>query len=121
MRDPDGIYLKLEESPIPKPAGARDQTQIMGMPYIGINVSDVEASVSFYRRFGYESVRWINEQTLSPEESAAWGSISRSGTVALMWPLSAVIITGFAFYNGSSPSIPIPHTRRQSTIRALTG
>ena len=45
----------------------------MGMPYIGINVSDVEASVSFYRRFGYESVRWINEQTLSLEESAAWG------------------------------------------------
>ena len=73
MRDPDGIYLKLEESPIPKLAGARDQTQIMGMPYIGINVSDVEASVSFYRRFGYESVRWINEQTLSLKESAAGG------------------------------------------------
>ena len=73
MRDPDGIYLKLEESPIPKPAGTQDQTQIMGMPYIGINVSDVGASVSFYRRFGYESVRWINEQTLSREESAAWG------------------------------------------------
>ena len=34
-----------------------------GHAFIGINVSDVEASVSFYRRFGYESVRWINEQT----------------------------------------------------------
>ena len=45
----------------------------MGMPYIGINVSDVEASVAFYRRFGYTNVRWINEQTLTAEESAAWG------------------------------------------------
>ena len=73
MRDPDGIYLKLEESPIPKPSSGGEQTHILGMPYIGINVSDVEASVVFYRRFGYTNVRWINEQTLSAEESAAWG------------------------------------------------
>jgi len=73
MRDPDGIYLKLEESSILRPAQIPQQTQIMGMPYIGINVSDVEASVAFYRRFGYTNVRWINEQTLTAEESAAWG------------------------------------------------
>ena len=73
MRDPDGIYLKLEESPIPKPGNGGNQPQILGMPYIGINVSDVEASVDFYERFGYSSVRWINDQTLSVEESAAWG------------------------------------------------
>ena len=73
MRDPDGIYLKLEESPIPRPSAGGEQTHILGMPYIGINVSDVEASVAFYRRFGYTNVRWINEQTLSAEESAAWG------------------------------------------------
>ena len=73
MRDPDGIYLKLEESPIPKSSSGGEQTHILGMPYIGINVSDVEASVAFYRRFGYTNVRWINEQTLSAEESAAWG------------------------------------------------
>ena len=73
MRDPDGIYLKLEESPILRPAQKSEQTQIMGMPYIGINVSDVVASVAFYRRFGYTNVRWINEQTLTAEESAAWG------------------------------------------------
>jgi len=73
MRDPDGIYLKLEESPIPRPSAGGEQTHILGMPYIGINVSDVEASVAFYRRFGYTNVRWINEQTLSTEESAAWG------------------------------------------------
>jgi len=73
MRDPDGIYLKLEESPIPKSSSGGEQTHILGMPYIGINVSDVEASVAFYRRFGYTNVRWINEQILSAEESAAWG------------------------------------------------
>ena len=73
MRDPDGIYLKLEESPIMRPAQKPEQIQIMGMPYIGINVSNVEASVAFYRRFGYTNVRWINEQTLTAEESAAWG------------------------------------------------
>jgi catechol 2,3-dioxygenase-like lactoylglutathione lyase family enzyme len=72
MRDPDGVYLKLEESPIPK-TGREDATNIIGMPYIGINVSDVDASVAFYRRFGYTNVRLINEQTLSPEEAAAWG------------------------------------------------
>ena len=72
MRDPDGVYLKLEESPIPK-TGRGYATNIIGMPYIGINVSDVDASVAFYRRFGYTNVRLINEQTLSPEEAAAWG------------------------------------------------
>ena len=87
MRDPDGIYLKLEESAILRPAQIPQQTQIMGMPYIGINVSDVEASVAFYRRFGYTNVRWINEQTLTAEESAAWGFdqpvIYRGADVAL--------------------------------------
>jgi len=72
MRDPDGVYLKREASPIPKNGGG-DATNIIGMPYIGINVSDVDASVAFYRRFGYTNVRLINEQTLSPEEAAAWG------------------------------------------------
>ena len=43
---PDGIYLKLEEAH-PATAEIPQQTQIMGMPYIGINVSDVEASVAF--------------------------------------------------------------------------
>jgi len=36
-------------------------------------VSDVEASVAFYRRFGYTAVRPINEQTLSRAETTAWG------------------------------------------------
>ncbi|MDG2459799.1 MAG: VOC family protein [Luminiphilus sp.] len=77
MRDPDGIYLKLEESPIPNLNSVEQAgTHIMGMPYIGINVSDIDISIDFYRRFGYTNVRRISEQTLSAEESAAWGFAS---------------------------------------------
>jgi catechol 2,3-dioxygenase-like lactoylglutathione lyase family enzyme len=73
MRDPDGVFLKLEESPIPRVSSPRDATHIIGMPYIGINVSDIEASIRFYERFGYTNIRRINEQTLSEAEAAAWG------------------------------------------------
>ena len=72
MRDPDGVYLKLEESPVPV-STHQGSTHIVGMPYIGINVSDLDASLAFYRRFGYTEMRPINEQTLSAAESAAWG------------------------------------------------
>ena len=74
MRDPDGVYLKLEESPIPRGTKESDDTtHIVGMPYVGINVSDLDQSLTFYKQFGYSEVRLINEQTLSAEESAAWG------------------------------------------------
>lgn len=74
MRDPDGVYLKLEESPIPRGTKEGDDTtHIVGMPYVGINVSDLDQSLTFYKQFGYSEVRLINEQTLSAEESAAWG------------------------------------------------
>ena len=53
MRDPDGVYLKLEESPIPRGSASQDTTHIVGMPYIGINVSNVGHSVAFYKQFGY--------------------------------------------------------------------
>ena len=72
LRDPDGVYLKLEESPVPV-SEHEGSTHIVGMPYIGINVSDLDTSLAFYRRFGYTEVRPINEQTLSAAESAAWG------------------------------------------------
>lgn len=73
MRDPDGVFLKLEESAIPRFAGNTESTHIVGMPYIGINVSDIEASIRFYQRFGYSNIRRINEQTLGKAEAAAWG------------------------------------------------
>lgn len=73
MRDPDGVFLKLEESPIPRASDNTHATHIVGMPYIGINVSDLENSIQFYRRFGYTHVRRINEQEMSEAEAAAWG------------------------------------------------
>ena len=73
MRDPDGVFLKLEESAIPRSNDKIVSTHIVGMPYIGINVSDIETSIRFYQRFGYTHIRRINEQTLSAEEAAAWG------------------------------------------------
>lgn len=72
LRDPDGVLLKLEEAALPQNR-VEDRTHILGMPYIGINVSDLDASLTFYRRFGYTEVRPLNEQTLSVEEAAAWG------------------------------------------------
>ena len=83
MRDPDGIYIKLEESPILRPAQIPQQTQIMGMPYIGINVSDVEASVAFYRRFGYTNVRWINNKPL-PQRSPRHGASTSPSFIAVL-------------------------------------
>ena len=97
MRDPDGIYLVTrKESPILRRARNSEHT-VMGMPYIGINVSDVEASVDFYRRFGYTNVRWINQQTLTAEESAVWAS-SPSLIAALMSRLIAAtaIVCGYS-------------------------
>ena len=44
----------------------------MGMPYIGINVSDVEASVAFYRRFGYTNVAGLTSKPL-PQRSLRHG------------------------------------------------
>lgn len=73
MRDPDGVFIKLEESAIPHSNEKTASTHITGMPYIGINVSDIEASIRFYQRFGYTHIRRINEQTLTAEEAAAWG------------------------------------------------
>ena len=73
MRDPDGVFLKLEESPIPRILDNTQATHIVGMPYIGINVSDLENSIQFYRRFGYTNIRRINEQEMSTAEAAAWG------------------------------------------------
>ena len=72
MRDPEGVFLKLEEQALPQPID-NGTTGIVGMPYVGINVSDLEASLKFYALFGYTEVRPINEQELGHEEAKAWG------------------------------------------------
>ena len=70
--DPDGVLFKLVERTPPAPI-IKDGTQIVGMPYIGINVSDLETSLEFYARFGYIDIRPINEQSGTLAEAQAWG------------------------------------------------
>ncbi len=64
MQDPDGVYLKLiETSAAGKvPADNKSNVSIQAMPYIGINVSDFEASLKFYARLGYTDVKMLPAQ-----------------------------------------------------------
>jgi hypothetical protein len=43
------------------------------MPYIGINVSDLETSLAFYEKFGYTSVTPLEQTEGSLAEARAWG------------------------------------------------
>ena len=43
------------------------------MPYIGINVSDLDASLVFYRRLGYNLAKPLQQETGSIEEARAYG------------------------------------------------
>ena len=72
LKDPDGVFLKLVGSTLPqRETRSENTTHIVGMPYIGINVSDLDRSLAFYAQLGYDRVRLINEQTLSFAESKA--------------------------------------------------
>ena len=55
MRDPDGVYLKLTEvaSTSNPSTDAAATINIQTMPYIGINVSDFNAALDFYKSLGY--------------------------------------------------------------------
>ncbi len=71
FRDPDGVLYKLMENAPPQPDPERN-VQIVDMPYIGVNVSDFDASYAFYQRFGYTQVRSLPE-TGSLAEARAYG------------------------------------------------
>ena len=45
---------------------------LVAMPYIGINVSDLDESLAFYRRLGYTNVKRLPEHG-SAEEARAYG------------------------------------------------
>ncbi len=66
MRDPDGVFLKLVEVPGESPA--HTPLNIVSMPYIGINVSNLGEALAFYTMLGYTEV-----QTFSEAGSAAQG------------------------------------------------
>jgi len=70
FKDPDGVFLKLVESSNPEPSDA--DINIVAMPYIGINVSNLDLALQFYQRFGYEKIADL-AATGSIEESHAYG------------------------------------------------
>lgn len=72
MRDPDGVYLKLLEG-IESTEAVRDgqaMVNINAMPYIGVNVSDFDSSLSFYKGLGYTEIEMLSERGTLAEAQA---------------------------------------------------
>ncbi|MEQ8861571.1 MAG: hypothetical protein RIC56_23245 [Pseudomonadales bacterium] len=71
FRDPDGVLYKLMETAPPHGDPDADM-HLIAMPYIGVNVSDFETSLAFYRSLGYTETRPLPE-TGTLEEARAYG------------------------------------------------
>jgi catechol 2,3-dioxygenase-like lactoylglutathione lyase family enzyme len=71
FRDLDGVLYKLMET-APPHGDADADMHLIAMPYIGINVSDFEKSLAFYRSIGYTDTRPLAE-TGTMEEARAYG------------------------------------------------
>lgn len=71
FRDPDGLLYKLMEA-APPHGDAGTGMHLIAMPYIGVNVSDFERSLAFYRSFGYTEIKPLPE-TGTLEEARAYG------------------------------------------------
>ena len=71
FRDPDGVLYKLFETAPPQGDPERNM-HLAGMPYIGVNVSDFERSLAFYRELGYTQVNPL-PATGTLEEARAYG------------------------------------------------
>lgn len=75
FRDIDGVLYKLMEDPqhsVPAQPGA-DTAHVIAMPYIGINVSDLDTSLDFYQRLGYTDVTLISQRRSTLAEARAYG------------------------------------------------
>ena len=70
FKDPDGVLYKLQESEGPAGAG---EMNIFDMPYVAINVTDLEGAIEFYGLFGYEVVERFARESQSPAQAEAWG------------------------------------------------
>ena len=71
FRDPDGVLYKLMET-APPHGDPEANVHIVAMPYIGINVRNLDESLEFYKRFGYTQVKpFAKRSTL--EEAQAYG------------------------------------------------
>jgi len=71
FRSPEGILFKLMETATPH-GDAEADMHLIGMPYIGINVSDFEKSLAFYEALGYTNAKPLPE-TGTLEEARAYG------------------------------------------------
>ena len=71
FRDPEGVLYKLFETAPPVETGTASM-HIVGMPYIGVNVSNFEASLKFYSSLGYTDVKPL-AGTGTLEEARAYG------------------------------------------------
>jgi catechol 2,3-dioxygenase-like lactoylglutathione lyase family enzyme len=71
FRDLDGVLYKLMET-APPHGDADADMHLIAMPYIGVNVSDIDKSLAFYHALGYTVTRPLAE-TGSIEEAKAYG------------------------------------------------
>ncbi|MFP6836299.1 MAG: VOC family protein [Pseudomonadales bacterium] len=71
FRDLDGVLYKLMET-APPHGDADADMHLIAMPYIGINVSDLETSLAFYHAIGYTDSKRLPE-TGTIEEARAYG------------------------------------------------
>ena len=72
FRDPEGVLYKLMET-APTHGDPEANMHLIAMPYIGINVSNLETSLEFYRALGYTKVKPLAQSTGSAEEARAYG------------------------------------------------
>ncbi|WP_040481923.1 VOC family protein [Luminiphilus syltensis] len=71
FRDPEGILYKLMET-APPHGDPEEDMHIVAMPHLGINVSDFDTSLAYYKRLGYTNVKPLPE-TGTLEEARAYG------------------------------------------------
>lgn len=71
FRDLEGVLYKLMETAPPHGDLAANM-HLIAMPYIGINVSDFDKSLAFYKELGYTNIKPLPEHG-SAEEAQAYG------------------------------------------------
>ncbi len=72
FRDPDGVLYKLAES-TGGPAERDGPMHIYDMPYVAINVSDLDASLRFYGLLGYAPLHEPRRETGDAAHARAYG------------------------------------------------
>ncbi|MEM8496718.1 MAG: VOC family protein [Pseudomonadota bacterium] len=71
FKDLEGVLYKLMETAPPHGDPERNM-HLIAMPYIGINVSDFDKSLAFYKELGYNNIKPLPEHG-SVEEARAYG------------------------------------------------